>query len=244
MTGSKPGPGRGWCTAGAGERPPAAGSGFPRRGEYRRGGAHAGSMFSADPDVHPRPGRQQPCTSSDPDAGTGYREALVRVRARRADERDRIADERDRIADERDRVADEREALADQREQAANQRERQLDARLGTQDASQAGASGQGWEIRDRAAARAARKLAGISREKSASQRAEAARRRAAVVAPYWPSPLDGQAARAEFLAIMQRRREAIAQSQAAVHMARALCESAREAASQPATPRALRARA
>lgn len=206
-------------------------------------------MNPADPGPQPRPTRQQPHTPSRPDTGTGYSKALARIRADRADERERIADERDRIADEReriaderDRIADERESLADRRERAADQRETRLDAWLRNRGHDHADLAGRGGETLARAAARAARNLAMISRERSAGERAEAARRRTAAAAPYCPSQLDSAAARAEFQAIMQRQRDTIAESQAAVLMADALRGSARETAAHVATARARRA--
>lgn len=200
-------------------------------------------MHPADHDPQPRPSGQQAGLPSRLDAGTGYREGLARVRARRADERDRVADERDRIADERERVADEREALADRRERAADKREEQLDRARADQGRNPADLSNRGDETLARDIARTARSLAGISRQKSAGQRAEAARRRAQAAAPYWPSRLDSETARAEFLTVVQRQRDTITQAQAAVNMARALCESARETVARLATTRVRRAR-
>lgn len=206
-------------------------------------------MHAADPDPQsPSPdpqfpsGRQQADAASRPVTAAGYRAALARVREHRADERERAADERERIADERERVADHREGLADRREMAEDHREAELDARQHNRERGGADLSGQGWETLYRAAARAARNLAQISREKSAGRRAEAARRRSVAAAPYWPSWLDSEAARTKFLAMAQRQRETIAQSRAAVQEASVLCESAREAAAQTVTARAPRA--
>jgi hypothetical protein len=99
------------------------------------------------------------------------------------------------------------------------------------------------WASVNRDAARAARIQARISRERSAHRRDEAARQRATAAAPYWPSQLDSEAARAEFLTIMQRQRETIAQAQVAEQIARALCSSADEAVAELATTRTLKAK-
>jgi septal ring factor EnvC (AmiA/AmiB activator) len=185
-------------------------------------------MHTDTPRSPPQPGRQRTHTSS-PANGVGYREALVRIRAVRAEERDQIADERDQIADERDQVADRRDQVADERERLADHREQQLNALPGNRSGNQADPSSQESYRHARAAARTARNRARASREKTAAQRTEAAWQRETAAAPYWPSQLDSSTTRAEFLAIRQRTRDTIARSHAAVQIARALCESARE---------------
>jgi hypothetical protein len=194
------------------------------------------------PATQPRSSPPPPNTPTRADTRANYTEALAGVRARRADERERIADERDRIADERDRIADEREALADRRERAADQREAQLGKAPPSRGHDQVNPGSLGRAGINRNAARTARIRARISREKSAGRRDEAARQRATAAAPYWPSQQDSEAARDEFLTFLQRQRETIAQSQATVQIARALCSSADETVAEVATARALKA--